>query len=112
LPAAYVVTALRHLGYEIMEVITNNPEHDTLEDPAVAVGGFEMRIRFNSLQEAIDMISDIELDGHRIRLWHRGRYLCKECNRRGHTEDYHAEFERATKRNREKRDAYYRRKAK
>ncbi len=88
-----------------MEVIQGNVEHPVLDELPLADGGFECLIKFRSLKEARNMTLSIVVDGHEIRLWHRGRYQCKICDEQGHTEDYHAEFVRAIARNKAKRSA-------
>ena len=67
-------------------------------------GGIECDIEFDSLDEALSMPGFIEVEGVQVRLKHKGQYLCKRCQRRGHTEAYHDKTMKILARN-EKRHA-------
>jgi negative regulator of genetic competence, sporulation and motility len=77
------VQALTERGYRVVEVELQN--HLSRDKKAEFQSkGLELILRFNSLQEAVDMQRKFTIDGVDIDLWHRGIYQCAICGQRGH----------------------------
>lgn len=58
-------------------------------DFGINSNGMTLFMEFQSTQEALGMRDVYHLDGHEIRLWHKGRLTCVACGEKGHKEDRH-----------------------
>ena len=72
----------------------------------VSKGGFTVFAEFATADEALDFPLEIEVDGDMARLFHRGRFTCDTCGKKGHSADYHEQHVIARKRDIRKKKLY------
>jgi len=79
-------------------------------DRPVQYGGFTCYIEFSTLEEALTMPREIEVEGTPVKLWHKGNYECRTCGMKGHTTKFHDSAMKAKEANEKRRAKRNRRK--
>lgn len=75
----------------------------------INANGMTLYLRFASVEHALNMRDIFYLDGHEVRLWHKGRFECTKCGEKGHKADRHDEVQDQKQRSKLKRIAFKRR---
>jgi hypothetical protein len=72
----------------LLEVVIDDRINHTGLSP-IGEGGYTVYARFPSTEVARDFPDIIDLHGHIIKIWHRGRLVCDQCNEKGHSTGQH-----------------------
>jgi hypothetical protein len=81
-----------------------NAAYSILED------GFEAYLEFASAEQALNMQDRMEIDGHVVTFWHKGKQECEHCGEQaGHKTEGHGRAMKQRVRNERRRNAYERR---
>jgi hypothetical protein len=79
---------------------SNSRKHD------INANGMTIYLKFASVEDALNMRDTYYLDGHEVKLWHKGRFECTRCRQKGHKADRHDEIETQKHRSKLKRKAF------
>lgn len=101
---------LDQIGVKVLELELNNGIDGS--GRAYMRNGLQIYARFGSLEEALNFPMNHEIEGHIMKLWHKGMFICEICGNKGHTAEKHEWYMAIVERDREKRRRYRARKSK
>jgi hypothetical protein len=103
-----VIQLLQAEGYNVVHTEIEAFESNLVKHN-INANGMTLYLCFANVDDALNMRDIFYLDGHEVRLWHKGRFECATCGQKGHKADRHDEVDAQKQRSKLKRKAFKRR---